>query len=241
MEQLDYLWDYQKLDLKMDNLESKKKNSTARKELYRAIRYLKDQQDSLIKLNNDVDKKNHIYNRIYHEFERINSGLREEEDALNSENIKSFKQLDQIEKKISEAEERLNKRKQELNNLLRDMDSLNKKLHAVSLRLRKGKKEYEKTKEEYDLVMNEIDTQYARIKDQRDSLKQKLEDSLLRKYDAIKGNHAIVMAEIEQNRCGGCNMTLASLVVQNVRDKVEVIECENCGRILYPGASISAS
>src|SRR5699024_7271188 len=109
----------------------------------------------------------------------------------------------------------------------------------VSLHLRKGKKEYEKIKKEYDLMTHEMDDKQNGIIKERDSLKEKLDSSLLKKYESVKANHSIAMAEIKNNRCGGCNMTLASLVVQNVRDKAGVIECENCGRILYSGSSIS--
>lgn len=241
MRQLDYLWEYQKLDLRMDELENKKKNCPARKELYKSIKYLKDQQENLLKLNDNVDKKNHIYNRIYNDFQKISMTLKEEEEILNSGNITSFKQLDQIEKKLSDIQKKLDQKKKELTDLLKEMDSLNKKLQGVTQRLRKGKKEYDKYKKEYDLVIKDVEAEYDEVKAKRDSIKEKLDDSLLKKYNAIKGNHRLVMAEIQQDRCGGCNMVLASLVVQNVRDKAGVIECENCGRILYLGPNTSAS
>lgn len=241
MKQLDYLWTYQELDLKIDELERKKKNSSTRKELYKSVKYLKNQQKSLIKLNNDFDKKNHIYNRIYHEFENLNKSLIEEEDILNSGNVKSFKQLDQMENKISEAQEKLKAKKQELVNLLMEIDILNKKLQDVSQRLRDGKKQYDGNKKEYDLEMKGLDSQLAQIVAERDTIGEKLNSSLLKRYEAVKGNHTTAVAEIEQNRCGGCNMTLASLVVQNVRDKTSILECENCGRILYSREDSSAS
>lgn len=241
MEQLDYLWHYQKLDLIMDELENKKKTSAVRKELYRSIQYLKRQQTNLEKISSDVDKKHHIYNRIYHEFQNIKKSLGEDEILLNSGDIKSFKQLDQLERKLSETQELFNEKKEELIALLKDMDSLNEKLQAVSRRLRDGKAKYDKNKKEYDLETKDLDTKYNDIKSQREKLKEKLDDSLLNKYQTVKSKHTDVMAEIDQDRCGGCNMTLASLVIQNVKDKAGVIECENCGRILYPGESISAS
>ena len=132
MEQLDFLWDYQKLDLMIDEIKSKKKNSSVKKELFRTIKYLKNQKKNLVKINNDVDKKNHIYNRIYYEFENINNGLIEEEEILNSGDIKSFKQLDQMEKRISDAQEKLKEKEGELTTLLKDMEATNKKLQAIS-------------------------------------------------------------------------------------------------------------
>lgn len=240
MEQLDYLWDYQKLDLKIDELESKRKNSAARKELYRSIQYLKKQQQGLVKLNSDFDKKNHIYKRIYHEFESLNKNLKKEEDILNSGDVKSFKELDQIEQRVCEAQEKLEEKKKEINALLKDIESLNKRLQAISRRLKNGKKEYEENKKKYDLEVENLDSKQSQIEAQKNAIKGKLDDSLLKRYEAVKGNHSMAMAEIEQNRCGGCNMALASLVIQNVRDKSILMECENCGRILYSRDGTSA-
>ena len=87
-----------------------KKNSPLRKELYRSIRYLRT-KENIEKLNNDIDKKNHVYNRILHDFVSISNSLKQEEEVLNSGDINSFKQLDQIEKKILEAEEKLTEKK----------------------------------------------------------------------------------------------------------------------------------
>ena len=78
-----------------------------------------------------------------------------------------------------------------------------------------------------------MDNQYKELKGKRDRYKVELNNALLKKYESIKNSHATVMAEIDQDRCGGCNMALASLVIQNVKDNARVIECENCGRILY--------
>ena len=58
-------------------------------------------------------------------------------------------------------------------------------------------------------------------------------NALLKEIRGNKEQSSTVMAEIRQDRCGGCNMALASLVIQNVKDKGRIIECENCGRILY--------
>ena len=41
------------------------------------------------------------------------------------------------------------------------------------------------------------------------------------------------MALIKGDQCGGCNISLPSLVVNSVREGQKLIECENCGRILY--------
>ena len=55
----------------------------------------------------------------------------------------------------------------------------------------------------------------------------------LKKYDAVKTHHAAPMAKVENNQCGGCNMSLPTATVKRVAAGTGLVECENCGRILY--------
>jgi len=57
MKQLDLLWYYQKLDMQMDEYESEKKNSPLRQKLIKLMGYLKEQQEQLVSLNDEADKK----------------------------------------------------------------------------------------------------------------------------------------------------------------------------------------
>lgn len=236
MKQLDLLWQYQKLDLEMDELEKQIKSSSLRHKLVKLMNYLKEQQAQLIKLNDEADKKNHIYTRIKHEFENINDGLKADEEYLATGEAKNLKQLEQMEKRMFQAQEKLGKKENELAALLDDMESFNKRLQDVRSRINRGKDEYAKNKKEYDETMKVVQNRYVSIKAKRDEIGGKIEDILLNKYRGLKPSHSIGVADIEQGRCGGCNMTLASLVIQNVKEQIRPVECENCGRILYAGA-----
>ncbi|MFR4008262.1 MAG: zinc ribbon domain-containing protein [Christensenellales bacterium] len=60
-----------------------------------------------------------------------------------------------------------------------------------------------------------------------------LDPALLAQYQAIKKNRANPVALVENEQCQGCNMSLPSLTLSRLRDGKEIVECENCGRILY--------
>jgi predicted nucleic acid-binding Zn-ribbon protein len=43
------------------------------------------------------------------------------------------------------------------------------------------------------------------------------------------------MAKVENKQCGGCNMSLPMVVIKRVQGSDSIVECDNCGRILYAG------
>jgi len=219
--------------MQMDECKELKKNSPLRQKLVKLMNYLKEQQEQLISLNDDADKKNHIYNKIRHEFENIKRSLKNDEEWLNSNEAKDFKQLEQVELKLIESKDKLKSKKKELEELIKDIESLSAKLNDIRIRINKGKKEYARIKQKYDEETDQIQKRCDEIKAKIDELESKMDKSLLNRYKGLKSSHITAMAVVEQNRCGGCNMSLASLVIQRVKERDTVVECENCGRILY--------
>lgn len=66
---------------------------------------------------------------------------------------------------------------------------------------------------------------------------------VLPRYERIlknKGDKVIV--DIERGVCGGCHMKLARQEVINCQANREIVQCPNCGRILYylPGTDVTA-
>jgi predicted nucleic acid-binding Zn-ribbon protein len=90
-------------------------------------------------------------------------------------------------------------------------------------------------KVEYDKEAKKNQREYLKVRAKRDKLGEKIDDSLLEKYNSLKDSHNVAIIMCEDERCGGCNMRLAALVIQRLKEKQRIIECENCGRILYLG------
>lgn len=217
----------------MDEYESVKKNSPLRQKLIKLINYLKEQQEQLISLNDEIDKKTHAYNKIRHEFENIKRSVKSDEEWLVSDSAKDFKRLAEVEEKLRKSKEKLKNKQQDLQTLVKEIKSLGTKLDEIRVRINKGKKEYAEVKQKYDAEIGKIQESCEKIKAKKEELEKKVDKNLLNKYRSLKGSRVTAMASIEQDRCAGCNMSLASLVIQRVKEHKTVVECENCGRILY--------
>lgn len=234
MEQLDLLWEYQELEKLMDGYNRERNGLPIRKELRKLQKYLIEQQKELVKLDEEADKKSNTLNKIYHEYDNIINSLRIDQEKIEDGSIKNLKQVEQLEKNAQLLKEKTLKKEEELKDLMDELDDFSKVLKEIGIKISKGKKEYAQVKARYDEQAGDIQEKYNEAKKKRDALKKKIDGELLSKYKELKANHDQPLALVTDHYCcSGCNMQIASLAVQNLKEGSHIIECENCGRILY--------
>ena len=74
----------------------------------------------------------------------------------------------------------------------------------------------------------------AELQSGRTTLASAVDDSTRNRYERLfknKGENVVV--GIEHSACGGCHMKLPPQVITQCRAQMEVVQCPNCGRILY--------
>jgi predicted nucleic acid-binding Zn-ribbon protein len=74
----------------------------------------------------------------------------------------------------------------------------------------------------------------AELQAGRTGLAGAVDDSTRNRYERLfknKGENVVV--GIEHSACGGCHMKLPAQIVANCRAQAEIVQCQNCGRILY--------
>lgn len=64
----------------------------------------------------------------------------------------------------------------------------------------------------------------------------KVESQLLNLYERLmKKKKGLAVVPVENGQCGGCHVKLIPATLVRVQSATDVTQCENCGRILYPG------
>ncbi len=233
MEQMDILWKYQNLDIMVDNCENQRKNSSLRQRLIYLKNYLTDQQTLLLKLEEEIDRKNIVLNRINHEYENCANEIESERHKLEADQVKTLKHLEQMHDDALGIKAKLTKKSHEITTLLAEISVIDKKLANLRTNFSKAKKEYSDVKVKYDEELEVFQRESAKAKSNRDDVGVDIDASLLEKYVKLKDRRSTAVAMIENERCGGCNMMLAAILLQSIRDKNDTAECENCGRLLY--------
>ena len=79
-----------------------------------------------------------------------------------------------------------------------------------------------------------LETRLQELSKERTELAEKMDEDLLNRFErlfASKGDSAIVA--IEHGVCTGCHMKLTIATVKGAESGKEIVNCEQCGRILY--------
>lgn len=130
--------------------------------------------------------------------------------ALEDRELEIMMAIDSLKSEMAAAEHVLSQEKGAIDG---EIDSLNKKKSAL-----------------------EEQRQLTTAK--RDEAASSVDPSLLGMYDRLlknKGDAVVVPAE--HDTCMGCHMRLTTQTTVRVRSANGIVQCENCGRILYDGAA----
>jgi predicted nucleic acid-binding Zn-ribbon protein len=85
-----------------------------------------------------------------------------------------------------------------------------------------------------DEKMKETEARFAALNKEREALLPRIPREQMKLYEAIfqkKGGTAL--SPVTGDFCAMCHMRVRPQMLNEIRDKVKVILCENCGRILY--------
>lgn len=233
MEQLDLLWNYQEIDLKIDEIINQSKRSQNTLKLLKLRKFMMDKQDKLVELDREVNKQNKEFSKIKNICKLFSAEIEKSNDKLKALDNVSLKQIEHLETKCFQLKNKLKKKRNEMQKLVKRIDDLCDEAHKLTLEIKKAKSEYSEIKKDYDQEQLVFKKEANQIKKQRDEIGVQINQDLLKKYKNLKVNHSTAIAKIDHSRCGGCNMSLAALVIQNVKKQKKIIECENCGRILF--------
>ena len=231
--QLDTLWQFMQVDMEADGFENRMRQSANRQKLIKQRDFLKDQQANMKKLENDVAVMQDRLEAVQDEavrLEKVLASLSEELNANPPENVEDAqKQAENVQKLL----DTLTRYEQELQKMRKDADVKDRQQKEIRVRAAKTKQEYDQLKVTYDKEFKEDTAKLQRMRARTDEEAKKVDPGLLNKYKSIKQHCTPPMAKLVNGQCSGCFMSLPSATLLEIRNGERIVECDNCGRILY--------
>ena len=119
--------------------------------------------------------------------------------------------------------------------LLERLETLDNESEALRAQLAELEPQLEQVTSEEDARVSALDEKAAAIMGERDALAREIDGSLLKQYEQVRrAKRGLgLVAVVDMQRCGGCNMRLPMHVVQKVATRRAVTRCPSCGRILW--------
>lgn len=128
-------------------------------------------------------------------------------DGLETQELEKMEEADGFRAKVKEAEAQL-ARSQALVNA--DLDDLKKKKETLLARK-------------------------SELLGERQQLASSVDTEILPLYERLmKNKNGTAVVQVANGMCNGCHMKLVPTTLVKVMASLEIVQCENCGRLLYP-------
>ncbi|MGI6316032.1 MAG: zinc ribbon domain-containing protein [Christensenellales bacterium] len=234
-EQLKTLIAYQELSEKVKEQEDVIRKSPVRKKLLHARNYLVTAQKNLEKMETEAEGLTEIMESITSRYEAVSKQLEEESVHYEAADKESdLADVQDMRREVTTFINDFSRMEKEVQNLVKRLAVIDQEMKKMAANVPKAKSDYITLKAEYDKMLADLEASTKPIKEQMKALSGKINKPLLQKLkSAIHANAANPIVPIEEGRCTGCNMNMPSLTVKRISEEGLIMECENCGRILY--------
>ena len=148
--------------------------------------------------------------------------------------VKTNKEYTSLLKEIEEAQHKVDTLEEAIIAEMLAADDVEEEIKAATHRQGQDEESLKKEKLVLDEKMKETEAKFAALNREREALLPRIPREQLMLYESLsqkKGGAAL--SPITGEFCAMCHMRVRPQMLNEIRDKVNVILCENCGRILY--------
>ena len=232
MQQYELLWQYQQVDMELDQYEKEMRASSNRRELLKHREFLLEQQSVLKKIESDVEIMSDRMEALADEITRLSGSVAE---ATANFEANRPQDLEEAKKQIASIQKLLttiSRYESELAKMRKDSEARDRQQREVRVRAAKARAEFDRIKVIYDEEFKAASVKLDELKKKVAKEAEGIDPALIEKYKSIKRHAAMPITRLHDDRCGGCNMQLSAADKDKVRSGQPYVECENCGRII---------
>ena len=230
---LDDLWQFMQVDMEADRFESKMRQSENRQKLLKQRNFLMDQQANMKKLENDVAVMQDRLEAVRDEAERLEKVLGNLCAEIEANPPQSAEEAQSRSEAVQKVSDSLVRYEQELSKMRRDAEAKDRQQKEIRVRAARTKVEYDQLKQVYDKEYKVDLAQLQKLRADIEKAAVTVDPQMLERYRSIKQHCTPPMAKLVAGQCAGCFMALPSATLLKLKEGDGIVECDNCGRIIY--------
>lgn len=228
---IEALLKYQEVDARLRKIEVELASSEERKKAVSAKKYLDGVEESISKLESRAFELNVAFENATAELEKMKGQEAEFKKAM--EEMEEESEANYLIKKTEEILAKIRLLSQEVNKISGEIQAVIKEYSTIKNTTKAAQTQYA----EYGKLYNELkaskQAEMEQIESELKKLQKDVEPSLMEKYLKKRKEKIFpILFEIRDNVCGACNMELPTGVISKIKNG-EVIECDQCRRLLY--------
>ena len=233
---MEALWAYQEAEVAKNTVENEIRTTPARLQLNKLHKQLKNQQAVIAKLSEDIEAYEQQLTKLTDQVGKLEARLQMESSELatmKQDDESTAEEMTELKGDIERLNREVSQGVREAKSLLGDIEKASEEYQNTARSASKAKKEYDtlrvQCEEERVARQGELDQHDKNL----ERLSKTVDPVLLERYQQVKLHHAVPIAKIVNSKCGGCNMSLPMVMLKKIATTDGIVECENCGRILY--------
>ena len=222
---------YQVEDAKLREIEKKLSESVERKKAMSAKKYLEGVEESVSKLDSRAEELIATYKSATEEQLKLKEQENAIVEALNT--VEDAKEVTYLIKKADELIGKIKSLGAKANKILEEIQGVLKEYNTIKATTKAAQVQYKENAEKYNALKDSVKDEKLAIETKLKELQAKVEPSLMERYlNKRAGKIYPVLYELRGNVCGACNMELSMAELNKLKNG-EVIDCEQCGRLIY--------
>jgi len=229
-EQLSYLIELQKLDLKIGEITVKKK------ELPEKIAQMDEEFMAITASMEEARNKLEELNKRRGEKEdKLKRGIDTRKKAIERQSeVKTNKEYQAILKEIETIENKNSEFEDEIISAMEELDHLKGVLKTKEKDFDNRRTQYEKDKKRIEKEISQLDVDLSDCQRQSNDLRRQVRSELQKRYETIKGaRNGLAVVSAWKEVCGGCHMNIPPQLYIELQKSADLLSCPNCNRIIY--------
>lgn len=233
MSQLEILWNIHEIDKAISDLQIESENLENNNNSEDILLNIQEKEYDITNFKTQLEVDDIKIQRLNQKLKQRNFNLKEINGKLYSGKITNIKKLSTLQEEENESKEELEEVENEILELLDSIENDTEKLYEAE-------KEHERLKNEYKELIksnkersSEIKSEFISLKEEMDKLKCDLDEDVLKKYQNLNKRKGRAIAKVDGDKCTGCHMSISLSTISKIKKGNKIINCDNCGRILY--------
>ncbi len=226
---------YQELDAKLYDIEVKLSSSEERKKAVSAKKYLDGAPESVNKLDDGSLSVLATFEQAQAQLKNLNEQFDELSKALDGavdENEVEFliKKAESLLAQIKTVSVKVGKLDEEMQGVIKEYAKIKKTTKAAQ-------EQYSEYGGKYSELKKSVADERQKLEAELSKLASEVDGGLLERYKKKRANKMFpILYAVRGNVCGACNMELSMSELNKLKNG-EIIDCDQCGRLIYQAPS----
>ncbi len=166
--------------------------------------------------------------------EDLSSKVLSIEEKLYSNTVKNPKELQHLQQEVEGFRSSVQPEEDKILNLMVQVEAVQREITEGEIRRKELQEDWKHKSQLLLAESSRIERVLSEDGQKRGALAAEIDPAYLKLYETLRADkQGRAIVQIKQGRCGGCLITLPLNIMRRARLENQLLQCSNCGRILY--------